>query len=130
MRDQVVELTSRLVATDSVNPALVPGGAGEGAIAAMVHAWAREAGLEATVLEGTPGRRSVLVRARGRGGGGGRRLLLCGHLDTVGVEGMGDPFAPSVSVDGERLSGRVESGGELSTYPGRCVIGSRGGGGR
>jgi len=102
MRDDLVALTSELVAIDSVNPALVPGGAGEGEIAAFVVAWARAAGLEAQVLEATPGRPSVVVRAPGRGGG--RTLLLCAHLDTVGVEGMTDAHAPR--VDGDRLHGR------------------------
>ena len=97
-----MELLRDLVAVDSVNPSLVPGGAGESEIAAFVAAWARDAGLEATVLEGTPGRPSVLVRARGRGGG--RTLLLCGHIDTVTAEGMRDPHVPR--VDGDRLYGR------------------------
>ena len=60
--NELSELLSRLVAIDSVNPSLVPGGAGEGEIAAFVDGWARDAGLESTVLEGTPGRPSVLVR--------------------------------------------------------------------
>jgi acetylornithine deacetylase len=81
----------------------VAGGAGEAEIAAFVAAWAREQGLDAELLEETPGRPSVIVRARG-GGGGGRTLLLCGHLDTVGVEGMAEPHAPR--VDGDRLYGR------------------------
>jgi len=98
----VVELTSRLVAIDSVNPVLVPGAAGEGEIARFVAEWARAAGLEADVLEDTPGRPSVVVRARGRGGG--RGLMLCAHLDTVGVEGMAAPHAPR--VEGDRLHGR------------------------
>ena len=34
-----VELTRRLIAIDSVNPALVPGGAGEAAIAEFTAAW-------------------------------------------------------------------------------------------
>ena len=87
-RDDVVSLLSALVAIDSVNPSLVPGGAGEAEIARFVADWARDAGLEVELLEATPGRPSVLVRARGSGGG--RTLLLCGHLDTVGVEGMTD----------------------------------------
>jgi acetylornithine deacetylase len=102
MSDPVAQLLSQLVAIDSVNPSLVPGGAGEGEIAAFVAAWAREAGLEAQVLEATPGRPSVVVRAPGAGGG--RSLLLCGHSDTVTVEGMRDPHEPR--VEGGRLYGR------------------------
>ena len=98
----VVELLERLVAIDSVNPSLVPGGAGEAEIARFVAGWASDSGLEVQMLEGTPGRPSVLVRARGSGGG--RTLLLCGHIDTVGVEGMNAPHSPR--VDGERLYGR------------------------
>jgi acetylornithine deacetylase len=96
------ELVARLVAVDSVNPALVPGGAGESEIARAIDGWARAAGLETEVLEATPGRPSVLVRARGRGGG--RTLLLCGHIDTVNVDGMRSPHTPR--VEGDRLYGR------------------------
>jgi acetylornithine deacetylase/succinyl-diaminopimelate desuccinylase-like protein len=100
--DDVTDLLTRLVAIDSVNPALVPGGAGEREIAAFVEAWATKAGLDADVLESTPGRPSVIVRAPG--GGGGRTLLLCGHTDTVNIEGMDGPF--TVRIDGDRLYGR------------------------
>src|SRR3954470_11659729 len=102
MASDISELTAALVAIDSVNPALVEGGAGEGEIARFVVEWARGEGLEAEALEQTAGRPSVLVRARGTGGG--RTLLLCGHLDTVGVKGMPAPHAPR--TDGDRLYGR------------------------
>jgi acetylornithine deacetylase len=97
----VIELTQRLVAIDSVNPALVSGGAGEPEIARFVVAWAEEQGLVAEVLEATPGRPSVVVRKRETRG---RTLMLCAHLDTVGVEGMTDPHAPR--LEGDRLYGR------------------------
>jgi acetylornithine deacetylase len=95
-------LLSTLVACDSVNPSLVRDGAGETQIANLIERWAREVGLDAKRLEATPGRPSVLVRARGKGGG--RTLLLCGHIDTVNVEGMTDPHTPR--IDGDRLFGR------------------------
>jgi acetylornithine deacetylase len=98
----LTELLSALVAIDSVNPSLVAGGAGEAEIAGFVERWARDAGLQAERLEATPGRPNVIVRAPGRGGG--RTLLLCGHTDTVNVEGMTDPHRPR--VEGDRLYGR------------------------
>jgi len=99
--DDLVDLTSRLVEIDSVNPALVEGGAGEAEIAAFVADWGRRAGLAVDVV-GDPSRPSVVLRARGAAGG--RSLLLCGHLDTVDVDGMVDPHAPR--VDGDWLYGR------------------------
>ena len=42
MQSGIVELLPKLVAIDSVNPSLVPGGAGEREIAAFVAAWARD----------------------------------------------------------------------------------------
>jgi acetylornithine deacetylase len=102
MTADLTALLSALVAIDSVNPSLVAGGAGEAEIAGFVERWARDAGLRAERLERTPGRPSVIVRAPGSGGG--RTLLLCGHTDTVNVEGMTDPHAPRVERD--RLYGR------------------------
>ena len=102
MAADTLELLKALVAIDSVNPSLVVGGAGEREIAEFVVGWARGCGLDAEVLEQTPGRPSLVVR--GRGSGGGRTLLLCGHYDTVTVEGMADPHTPR--LDGDRLHGR------------------------
>ena len=96
------ELLAQLVAIDSVNPTLVPGGAGEAQIAAFVADWLREHGLEVTVDEPVPGRPSVVAVARGTGGGAS--LMLNAHLDTVNVDGMHRPHEPVVR-DG-RLYGR------------------------
>jgi acetylornithine deacetylase len=102
VRHDLIDLTRELVAIDSVNSSLVAGGAGEREIAAFVRDWATRAGLEAELIEPTSGRPSVIVRARGTGGG--RSLLVCAHLDTVGVDGMERPF--EARVDGDRIYGR------------------------
>jgi acetylornithine deacetylase len=96
------ELLAQLVAIDSVNPTLVPGGAGEARIAGFVANWLREHGLEVTVDEPLPGRPSVVGVARGTGSGAS--LMLNAHLDTVNVDGMDRPHEPVVR-DG-RLYGR------------------------
>jgi acetylornithine deacetylase len=98
----VLDLLDALVRIDSVNPGLDPGGAGEAQIAAFVAGWGRAAGLRTQVLEHTPGRPSVILR--GGQNTGGRRLLLCGHLDTVGLAGTRDGLTPR--VDGDRLYAR------------------------
>lgn len=98
----VVELLQRLVAIDSVNPALVAGAAGESEIAAFIAEWARALGLEVEIAEPVLGRPSVVAIARGSGGG--RSLMLNAHTDTVGVAGMADPFTPR--IEGGRLYGR------------------------
>ncbi|MEP6640790.1 MAG: ArgE/DapE family deacylase [Gaiellales bacterium] len=103
--DAVAELLSELVAIDSVNPDLVPGGAGEADIAAFAAGWLERAGLEVSIAEAAPGRPNVIARAVGSGGGReGRSLLLNAHMDIVGVEGMTDPFSPK--IESGRLYGR------------------------
>lgn len=99
---ELTTLLADLVAIDSVNPDLVPGGAGEGHMAGYIADWSRENGLETQIQEASPGRPNVILIARGRGGG--RSLMLNAHTDTVGVAGMAAPFQPT-SQDG-RLYGR------------------------
>jgi acetylornithine deacetylase len=78
---ELADLVKQLVAVDSVNPDLVPGGAGEEAIGHVVAGWLEHAGLEVVVEEAARGRPNVTAIARGRGGG--RTLLLNAHMDTV-----------------------------------------------
>jgi acetylornithine deacetylase len=54
----------------------------------------RTLGMDVTEYEPEPGRVSVVGRLRGSGGG--RSLLLYGHIDTVGVTAMPEPFSAHV----------------------------------
>ena len=100
--DSVITLLRDLVAIDSVNPSLVPGGAGEAAVAERIAAALRAAGIDVELTEVAPGRPNVVGVVEGKAPG--RTLMLCGHTDTVGVEGVTAPFDPVVR-DG-RLYGR------------------------
>lgn len=98
----LVELAAQLVAIESINPDVVPGGSGESNVARFVAEWCERGGLETTLSEAAPGRPNVIAVARGSGGG--RSLMLNAHMDTVGVAGMTDPLTPR--LEGGRLYGR------------------------
>ncbi len=101
-RAYLVETLEALVRTESMNPTLVPGGSGEASVAVLVAERMHALGMAVEVSTAAPGRASVVGRLPGAGGG--RSLMLNGHLDTVGVEGMEGPFEPRIE-DG-RLYGR------------------------
>jgi acetylornithine deacetylase len=100
--DPCIELLSRLVAIDSVNPSLVAGAAGEGVVAAAIAGHMRTLGLEVHLQDVVQGRPNVIGVFDT--GVPGPALMFCGHTDTVGVEGMAAPFDPAIR-DG-RLYGR------------------------
>jgi acetylornithine deacetylase len=93
---------ARLVQINSVNPTLTPGAPGEREIAGFIAESLHVCGLEADIHEPEPGRTTVLGRLAGTGGG--RSLMLNAHCDTVGVEGMEEPFSGAIR-DG-KLYGR------------------------
>ena len=85
-------LTQTLVAIDSRNPSLVPGAPGEracaDALAAVLSGW----GFAVSLRDVAPGRANVLARI---GPTGRSPLILNGHLDVVGTDGMTHaPFEP------------------------------------
>jgi acetylornithine deacetylase len=95
-------LLSDLVAANSVNPSLVPGAAGEAAAAEVARAAMMAAGLDVVMQEAAPGRPNAIGMLEGRQPG--PSMMFCGHIDTVGVEGMTNPFTPR--VENGRLYGR------------------------
>lgn len=90
--DPTLTLLKDLVAIDSVNPTLVPGAAGEQAIARRLATELIGLGLRVEVTDVVTGRPNVVGVLEGRGPG--RSLMFCGHVDTVGVAGMAAPFEP------------------------------------
>jgi acetylornithine deacetylase len=93
---------ARMVRIDSINPFFRNGEGDERVIAAFVAEELRRLGLRVETYEPQPGRVSVVGTLAGRGKG--RSLMLYGHMDTVGVEGMAEPFSAAVR-DG-RMYGR------------------------
>ena len=103
MSDYIATTLTELVQTRSINPVFVDGEpSDERAIAARLSAMMQALGMETADYEPEPGRVSVVGRLRGTGGG--RSLLLYGHIDTVGIAGMPEPFSAAVR-DG-KLYGR------------------------
>ncbi len=99
-----MRLASLLVATDSVNPGLEPGAAGEATVVELLRGRLEAAGLTTEVVtpEGHPDRPSLLAATPAADGG--PTVVLTGHLDTVGITGMPEPFSARI-MDG-RLHGR------------------------
>jgi len=98
----VHKLTTDMVRINSINPSLTSNDVGETAIAAYVADALNALGLEVTTYTIAPNRMNVIGILRGTGDG--RSLLLNAHMDTVGVEGMADPFG--AEVKNGRLYGR------------------------
>jgi acetylornithine deacetylase/succinyl-diaminopimelate desuccinylase family protein len=123
--DPCIHLLRELVAIDSVNPTLVRGAAGEGQIAAAIADHMRRLGMDVEVQDVAPGRPNVIGVVDSRRPG--PALLFCGHVDTVGVEGMTNPFEPVER--GGRLYGRGSQdmkGGLASMIDAARVVGERG----
>ena len=98
---KLLALLQDLIRIPSVNPSLVPGGNGEADIARFIGGVLDEMGLVVRYQELGENRMNVIGVLRGTGGG--KSLMLNGHIDTVGVDGMSiEPFLP-IYEDGKVL---------------------------
>ena len=111
-----VALTRALVRIDSRNPALVSGAPGEREAAALLAATLEGWGFAVEIQEAEPGRPNVLARL-GRGDAGAPTLMLNGHLDVVGTEGM--THAP---FDAEVRDGRMYGRGATDMKAGIAAM--------
>ena len=101
MENSIVDLLSKLVRVNSVNLTLSHG-PGENEIATFIRRRLDELELGPQIQTIAPDRYNVIAVVSGANPG--KSLLLNGHLDTVGVEGMDDPFI--LRQEGDRLYGR------------------------
>ena len=98
------ELTAKLVTIDSRNPTLVPDAPGEHQAAFFLADLLSSWGFSVSKQKVVDNRFNVIARA-GPAAPGTKSLMLNGHLDIVGVDGMTHPpFDPTIT-DG-RLYGR------------------------
>ena len=101
-RGDAVALARALIKIDSRNPTLVPGAPGERACAQTLASVLDDWGFDVDLQQDIPDRPNVVAR---RGPRDAPALLLNGHLDVVGVEGMvHEPFAAEVRA--QRIYGR------------------------
>lgn len=95
-REYLTHTLANLVRLESINPTLVPGGSGEGNVAAYIAQELGSLNLDAFMHEAAPKRSSTVGILKGSGGG--QSLMLNGHIDTVGVEGMKNPFSAEIKA--------------------------------
>jgi acetylornithine deacetylase len=101
-KEYIKQVLSRLVGIDSRNPNLSPDGPGEEEIGFYLAELLADLGLQVFTYELAPKRVNVVGILPGNGSG--RSLMLNGHMDTVGVSEMKDPFSGAVREG--RLYGR------------------------
>ncbi|HDD55592.1 MAG TPA: ArgE/DapE family deacylase [Chloroflexi bacterium] len=101
-RDFIKDILVHFVQTDSRNPAMVEDGPGEVIIGEDIARILKELGLQVKIYPLAPGRVNVVGVLPGKGGG--RSLILNGHMDTVGVDEMPEPFSGEIREG--RLYGR------------------------
>lgn len=87
-----VSLTRQLVRipSESSEPIQTNGSAPEAAVAELLRAICRDAGLPCTMREALDGRHNLMVRLPKPGA---PRIVMTAHMDTVSAHGMENPFA-------------------------------------
>lgn len=115
-----VALTEALVAIDSRNPSLVPNAPGEGACALFLADVLSGWGFRTEIQDVALGRPNVVARI---GPTGQTPLVLNGHLDVVGTDGMThEPFVATSRGDQLFARGATDMKGGVAAM---CVAAAR-----
>jgi len=113
VEERIVSLMSNLVGINSVNTGLA-NGPGEQDLAEFIGNFLRTLQLDPAIQLAASGRPNVVAVVPGKRRD--RSLLINGHMDTVGVEGMQAPFV--LKREDDRLYGR----GAYDMKGGLCVM--------
>ncbi|HZX10031.1 MAG TPA: ArgE/DapE family deacylase [Acidobacteriota bacterium] len=98
----LIDTLQKLIQINSVNPMLDPEAPGEEEIGSFLAQILQDMGLKPEIDTLKPGRVNVTAVLKGKGGG--QSLMINGHMDTVGVHNMKEPFSGEISVG--RIFGR------------------------
>ena len=102
MHNQLIQYLTHLVKINSVNPDLSNDGQGEREIAEYVQRHFQGLGIPSNLHTVKDDRCNTTAFIIGKNPN--KILLMNGHLDTVGIEGMDKPF--TIRKDGDKLYGR------------------------
>ncbi|WP_343315378.1 M20/M25/M40 family metallo-hydrolase [Brucella sp. BE17] len=119
-REAVISLLSSFITIPSINPAFQTENDedasqfGEQAVAEALYGWFRAENIDCAIDEVAPGRPNLIARIKGRQAT--KRMLWEGHLDTVQVSGMAEPFNPR--IEGDKIFGRgaVDDGASVVAF--------------
>tara|TARA_Y100000590_G_scaffold239672_1_gene269499 strand:- start:19147 stop:20277 length:1131 start_codon:yes stop_codon:yes gene_type:complete len=102
LKQELIHILTDLVAINSVNPNLSNEGQGEHEIAEYIHHYFKKLNIPSHIHSIQVDRSNTTALLKGKDPD--RILLMNGHIDTVGIEGMSDPF--TLRKEGDRLYGR------------------------
>ncbi|MHA2253631.1 MAG: ArgE/DapE family deacylase [Candidatus Kariarchaeaceae archaeon] len=112
--EELLSLLQKLISIESTNPSLSKKGSGENEIANFLGEYMENLGLTVAYQLIDEKRKNVIGLLKGKSKG--KSLILNAHTDTVGVEGMQNPFNPKFE------DGRVYGRGAIDMKSGIAAI--------
>ena len=101
-KNYLTETLVKLIRIDSRNPSLCSDGPGEIKCVKYIAELFKKLGIDYKIHRLSSKHLNIVAKIKGKGNG--KNLLLNAHMDTVGTEGMNNPFSGNI-IDG-RIFGR------------------------